>query len=143
MSNLILPPRQAATVADQGPALAVLLALIEQHPDLPPAYITLHGHMATEPILYVGGPAELEVWREALAVPPGDVALCAGEHAAFLKMHHHVGGFTIQINGHIAGDDDGGRLSLSPQDDARLHAGRLAEQRHQVLDADVPALVIA
>ncbi|HEY6117909.1 MAG TPA: hypothetical protein VI172_18315 [Candidatus Dormibacteraeota bacterium] len=61
------------TFGAQSRALSLVALLAEQHPTLPPAYITSSGHEPTRITALLENPGEFEAWRDALNVAPEDV----------------------------------------------------------------------
>ncbi|MFD5266712.1 hypothetical protein [Streptomyces sp. NPDC058335] len=62
-----------ASLGAQSRALSLIALLAEQHPTLPPAYLTSSNHEPTKISALLDNPAQLEAWREALNVAPEDV----------------------------------------------------------------------
>lgn len=63
----------AASFGAQSRALSLIALLAEQHPTLPPAYVTSSGHEPTRISALLDNLGEFEAWREALNVAPEDV----------------------------------------------------------------------
>lgn len=121
------------TIEPSGPisamstAVAVLARLIEQHPTLPDAYITIHApfqgvvtHFAAHFDLQLRNTSEFEAWREALGIDPMDVVLHAPGSNSWLDATTKVDGLKVDISGH--------GLGITPEQAIEPRVIRPAEQ---------------
>ncbi|MEU9558038.1 hypothetical protein [Streptomyces fumanus] len=89
-------PHRAAELAPVAEALAGLVA---EFADLPRPYIYLN---TTVPVvgIQLSDPAEFELWREALAVPPAGVDLVVTAGGAWLSVDGRFRGVEFHLTGH-------------------------------------------
>ncbi|MFE2045695.1 hypothetical protein ACFXAZ_33230 [Streptomyces sp. NPDC059477] len=80
-----------------GPVLSFAAQLAVQHPSLPSGAPSFHTANPKRLTLCLGGPAEVEVWREALHVSPDAVRFeeRGGHYAFFVGFHAEVEGFEV------------------------------------------------
>lgn len=81
--------------AGQARALASLIALADQHPDLPTGYLTCHAD--AKPIVLLDHPSDFEAWRSALLVDPQAVVMGSLSGNAKLSFHTSVHGVPLHV----------------------------------------------
>ena len=92
-----------APIAIQGSAVQLLADLIEQHANLPAAYIVVNAPFRGRPStvdLQLSAPAEFEQWRTALGIGPGDVTLNFHASDSFLDARAVRGGIRLHVYAH-------------------------------------------
>lgn len=85
--------------ADLAPLSEALSALIAEFAELPRPYVVLHTTL-TGIGLQLSDPAEFELWREALALPPGEVDLAVTPAMAWLHVSGRYRGVAFDLTGH-------------------------------------------
>lgn len=91
-------PWERRTLADQRAAFAAMDRIIETHPDLPSAFITLPHVTPSEVEVQAQSFAAFEAWREALGVPASDVrpGNCAPKRL-HIELKTEVDGVTVRV----------------------------------------------
>jgi len=90
-------------ISEMAGAVETLAALIEQHPTLPDAYITVHAPFRGSPSTFdmqLQTATEFEAWREALGIDPAKVALYAPGENSWVGADGHVQDVTVRLTGH-------------------------------------------
>ncbi|NEA61331.1 hypothetical protein [Streptomyces sp. SID12488] len=93
----------ASPVSVQRSAVQVLADLIDQHPELPAAHVTIYkpfGGKAADLHLSVDTPHRFELWRTALGIAPSDVALYVYAGDSWLAAQAIRAGIDIKIATH-------------------------------------------
>ncbi|MFJ9657576.1 hypothetical protein ACIRPR_06360 [Streptomyces griseoflavus] len=92
-------PPTVHRIAELAPVAEALAALVAEYADLPRPYVYM---FTTSPRigLQLDGPAEFELWREALAVPPAEVDLVVTPGSAWLDASGEFRGVAFDMSGH-------------------------------------------
>lgn len=142
MSEQPTHPPVPGTLGSQMPALQTLVALADFCGSLPTPYITVSGVYANHVDLQLDNPADFEVWRTALQIPPAAVELHAYRPESWLAATTVVRGITVVLAGHgllLAVED----ARKSPVEDAQQRAASVDAQRYEVEHEAEPPLAVA
>jgi len=95
---------KTSPISAQQPAFDVLNSLAAQYPTLPAGYVTLHapfdGRLGTLR-LQMDTSSDFEAWRDALEIPPNDVALFSHGTYIWLETTTTVLDVTVEFSGGI------------------------------------------
>ncbi|MFI8531749.1 hypothetical protein ACIGMX_16105 [Streptomyces aquilus] len=99
-----------ARIAVQRAAFQLLAELADQHPDLPPPYITIERTWEREPsaiTISVGAPADFNPWMAALGITPADVSMWSSGRGSWLEASTEYEGhpFKLHASGILVTDD--------------------------------------
>jgi hypothetical protein len=94
------PP--ASPISGQRAAVQALMDLVDQHEQLPDAYITIHAPLVGVPVrldMQLDTPHDFEQWRSALAVRAADVKLHTTTSNTWLSADTTHQGVTVHLSG--------------------------------------------